>query len=179
MRFTLFTLANWTASIANLFLAPLVVIFASELGWLPRWLWWFQTPDNPLDGDDGWAEHRPYRDEDAYWKQYVNRVFWLYRNSMYGLSEDVLGFTVEPGFTYTCEGDEMVSNHPLVNGLVRRSLTSGGTTYWQWYYVKAWSATRCLRINLGWKLWSGKQVGDKVSIVFSVNPFMGYSKGSK
>lgn len=95
---------------------------------------------------------------------------------MHGLSEDILGFTVEPGFTYTYEGDERVNNRPLFEGLVKRTLTSGGTTYWQWYYVKAWSKTRCLRINLGWKLWGGKKVGDKASIVFSVNPFMGYSR---
>ena len=34
-------------------LAPILPLFADETGYLPRWLWWFQTPDNPIDGDRG------------------------------------------------------------------------------------------------------------------------------
>lgn len=167
-------LANWVASICNLFLAPFVVMFADKDGWLPRWLWWFQTPDNPLAAqvDDRW-----FPEHDTPLKRWINNVSWLYRNSMYGFSEDVLGFTIEPRFAYYCIGDESVGNKPLHEGLVRRYLVSGGKTYWQWYYVKAWGPKkyrRCIRINMGWKLWGEKAVGVKKSIVCSINPLMGY-----
>lgn len=32
-------------------ISPVLPLFASSDGWLPRWLWWFQTPDNSIDGD--------------------------------------------------------------------------------------------------------------------------------
>ena len=40
----LFTALAWLVS-------PALPAFASEDGWLPKWLWWFQTPDNSIDGD--------------------------------------------------------------------------------------------------------------------------------
>ena len=45
-------------TVLALILAPVLPLFANSDGWLPKWLWWFQTPDNSLDGDQGWiTEH--------------------------------------------------------------------------------------------------------------------------
>ena len=33
-------------------LAPVLPFFVQEDGYLPSWLSWFQTPDNPADGDE-------------------------------------------------------------------------------------------------------------------------------
>lgn len=176
-RYIMLVIASLTADFLNLFLAPIVALFASESGWLPRWLSWFGTKDNSLDGDEGWkTEHRPFMVEDSKIKRWANRTAWLYRNSMYGFSHSVLGVTIQPGFAYSSTGDERVSNRPLQNGLVRRKLVSGGKEYWQWYYVRAWSDTKCVRINFGWKLWGDLHTGKQCAFVFSVNPFMGYSK---
>ena len=49
---------------------------------LPKWLSWFDTPDNSLLGDWRWKAKGP----DSYWK----RVAWLYRNSLYGYKWSVL-----------------------------------------------------------------------------------------
>jgi len=49
--------------------------------------------------------------------------------------------------------------------------------FWQWYYVKAWGPAkwrRCIRINMGWKMFGVMAPGVNVQIVFSVNPLMGY-----
>lgn len=173
-RFLLLTMVNWLASISNWLLAPIAVLFVTEDEHLPKWLSWMDTPDNKLAAQ---IPDRPFPAHDTPFRRWVNYTAWLYRNSMYGLSETLLGFTVEHGFTYACEGSEMVGNKPLVEGLVRRTLISGGKTYWQWYYVKAWGPAkwrRCIRINAGWKLWGSPKVGDKISIVFSPSPFQGY-----
>lgn len=56
-------------------------------GWfLPGWLSWFQTPDNDLDGDQGWREeHWQWRFRlPAVLATYVGRVGWLWRNPGYG-----------------------------------------------------------------------------------------------
>lgn len=176
IKFLILTLINWVASICNLFLAPFVVMFVDSDGWLPRWFWWFQTPDNPLAAQviDRW-----FPEHDTPFKRWVNNVSWLYRNSMYGFSEDMLGFAVKDGAIYTCIGDENVSNKPLHEGLVKRYLAQDGKTYWQWYYIKAWGPAkwrRCIRANFGWKLWGDMSSGQKKAIVCSLNPLMGYLK---
>lgn len=56
-------------------------------GWyLPDWLSWFQTPDNDIDGDQGWREeHWQWRFRlPAVLATYVGRVGWLWRNPGYG-----------------------------------------------------------------------------------------------
>ena len=32
-------------------LSPVLACFVQDDGWLPKWLWMFQTPDNTCDGD--------------------------------------------------------------------------------------------------------------------------------
>jgi len=55
---------------------------------LPLWLSWFDTPDNPLIGDQNWFLRHPKC-------TYLNQVMWLYRNSLYGLKWTVLARDVE------------------------------------------------------------------------------------
>lgn len=166
LRYVLSVLASLLADFLNLFLAPLVVLFASKEGWLPRWLWWFQTPDNSLDGDEGWKERgKP---------GYLSRVRWLWRNSMYGFAIGVLGAGLGNADRVVTTGDPKVSNRPLREGLVIRRVYRGSKViYFQWYYVKAWLSTRCIRINLGWKLWGDHPTGQ---LVHSPSLTMGYSK---
>lgn len=174
LKYSLLVVCSLMADLLNFVVAPVAVLFASKEGWLPRWLRWFQTPDNSLDGDGGWkAENRPFMNESNGLKRWWNRTSWLYRNSMYGFAIDVLGARLDVEDVIEIEGNARVSNRPLLNGLVVRRVRRGGKlAYFQWYYVKAWSGTRCVRINLGWKLW-GKQ--PSFQLVFSINPFMGYS----
>ena len=178
LRYAALVVVSILGDLLNYILAPIAVLFASEDGWLPSWLWWFQTPDNPLDGDGGWQrEHRPFVFEDNKFQRWWNRTRWLYRNSMYGFAIDVLGAKTQPGDYLQIIGSTAVSNRPLHEGLVVRKLIRGGKPiYFQWYYVNAWSATRCIRINLGWKLWGFKD-GEAINcqLTHSPNPFMGYS----
>lgn len=74
-------------------LCPILPLFASEDGWLPSWLWWFQTPFDSLDGDSGSWERNPGTDA---WSTYVRRVCWLWRNSGYGFDMRVCGVKVNP-----------------------------------------------------------------------------------
>lgn len=144
--------------------APVLPIFVRDDGYLPRWLRWFQTPDNPA-----WGDAQFHREQMA-WTQsaYLRTVFWLWRNPAYGFDFEVLGARVPQGYRYACRGDERVSNLPLHEGLVIRRMNE----YWQLYYVKAWTTTRCLRINLGWKLWGDLQEGQVRPLVISLNPWM-------
>lgn len=171
------------ASLLNFPLAPLVVLFASDSGWLPKWLWWFQTDDNSLDGDAGWKEeHRPFKLEDTLFKRWWNRFHWLYRNSMYGFSNSVLGGRLLPTDKLITEGDVLTANNHAHSGMLRYFIErEGKRIYWQTYYVRQWgNSAKCIRLNLGWKLWNFKE-GDPTSdmqpqFVFSPNPLQKFWK---
>jgi len=174
LKYICLVLISLIADILNYFLAPIVVLFASQEGWLPRWFSWFQTPDNSLDGDNGWQlENRPFKVEDSSFKKYINRVAWLYRNSVYGFAISVLGIKILPTDRILTVGNPKVSNRPLVEGLVKRYLYRDSKVIaFQWYYVISWSPTRCVRLNFGWKLWGNTPTGQ---LVFSPSVTMGYS----
>lgn len=178
LKWLVLAIASLAMTIANLFLAPVIALFVGADGWLPKWLSWFQTPDNPVDGDTGW------RTEHWLWRYrlpiplsiYVGRVGWLWRNPVYGFAINVLGARTVRTDILVLRGKEKVGNRPLREGWQYRKLyRRGKLIYWQFYYVKKWSDRFCIRINLGWKLWS---FSDKESVlcqhVFSPNPFMGY-----
>ena len=125
---------------------------------------WFLTPDNPMTGDGG---------HEARWAGkpiYVKKVAWLWRNRAYGFGVRVLG--ARSAGPVQVKGNPHVSNRPLLEGLVLRSTPEG---YWQLYYVKSTLRGKCLRVNLGWKLWGNPGEPIFGQYVFSVNPLMGVS----
>ena len=62
LKWLLMVPVSLLVTVACVLFAPVIVLFASPMGWLPNWLWWFQTPDNSLDGDEGWKkEHWQWR----------------------------------------------------------------------------------------------------------------------
>jgi hypothetical protein len=52
---------------------------------LPLWLSWFDTRDNSLDGD--------LKFQSVNKESYLSKVYWLYRNSLYGFKWTVLALT--------------------------------------------------------------------------------------
>jgi hypothetical protein len=175
IRYFLLVLVDLTVSFLNFFLAPVVVLFAQNDGWLPRWLWWFQTPDNPLDGDGGWkTEHRRFKIEDKPWKRWYNRTTWLYRNSMYGFCIDVLGAKTLGTDTLVLTGNRAASDNPFHEGHFHyRLYRDEKLIAFQYHLIWAWSKTRCLRLNIGWKLWDFRVGEDRnCQLTFSPNPFI-------
>lgn len=164
MRWLFLAVSGLAFTLLAMLAAPILPLFVGADGYLPRWLWWFQTPDNPAWGD--WQ----FQHEQMAWTQsrYLWTVFWLWRNPAYGFDFEVLGAQVPRGFAYSCRGDERVGNAPLHEGMAIRRMNQ----YWQLYYVKAWSPTKCLRINLGWKLWGELKAGQVRPLVISINPWM-------
>ena len=77
---------SFLMAILGRILAPILPFFVQDDGYLPRWLWWFQTPDNSCDGDAGHWERHPGLDA---WSTYKRRTAWFWRNVAYGFD---LGF---------------------------------------------------------------------------------------
>jgi hypothetical protein len=148
-------------TLATYILAPVLPLLAHERdgfldnntrygrgAYLPTWLSWFQTPDNSLDGDEGW------RTEHAQWRfklpqglaVYVGRIGWLWRNPGYGFG--LVAIWGIDCFDAIERGDRGVSDSPLREG----SYYIATSKYWQLRYVKRLTATKCLYLNLGWNI---------------------------
>lgn len=125
--------------------------------WLPYYLWWFQTPDNSLEGDNGWkTEHAQWRFKlPSLLAKYIGRVGWLMRNPAYGLEWDgPLKAVIDPHAKVSYLGNCKVQNSPAgVEGFCFTLVENpDGSWYWHYYYVKKINEKWCWNINLGWKL---------------------------
>lgn len=134
--------------------APVLALFVDEDGWLPRFLWWFQTPDNSCDGDAAHMERWP---RDGWGWTWLRRTAWLFRNSAYGFNYYVLGVHYQPGDLTWHEGDPSVGDTSGISGLCRWYLERDGELIgFQIYYVKHYrifGTWKCVRFGMGWKLW--------------------------
>lgn len=137
-------------TLLSILLAPVLPLFASKDGYLPSWLNWFQTYDNPLDGDQGFKTiHAPFKGDNlSYAKVYLNRVWWLLRNPGYTFDKEILGAKITSLSDMVVAGDLTISDQaPAKAGY--NYITIGNA--WGLYYIKQ-LGKYCFRVRLGWKL---------------------------
>lgn len=156
-------------------LAPVLPLFASDDGWLPRWLWWFQTPDNTIDGDHAFntpSKHPYITKMPRHWR----RVFWLIRNPAYGFSWTVLATSPLPGNPYRFAGDLMAKDRAGQFGWCFSWIE--GTHY---FHLKVYQKTllgKCLKFRIGWNLaqslMNKTYPGKVIKYCFTCNPFKSY-----
>ena len=113
IRWLLYLPAKIVMTLVALLFSRLLVMFArpdygllnNANAWgreprLPRWLAWFDTPDNSLYGDDGWrTRHCP----DA-WSTPSGMTRWLRRNPALGFCWITLGHQISPDTVFTVAG---------------------------------------------------------------------------
>lgn len=154
LKWLLLLIPDFLSQIIGKALAPVLALFVNRDGYLPRWLWWFQTDDNPCDGDDAHWERHPGT---GFWATWWRRTTWLFRNTAYVFAIDVLGVPVWPSDDFIVEGDPDASDTNGRSGYCfRRVYRDGKLVCFHWYYVKHYSIGKlhaCLRIGTGWKLW--------------------------
>jgi hypothetical protein len=165
MTYLLLLPLSWAFTLLAIALAPVLPLFVKEdklcFHWLPSWLWWFQTPDNSLEGDVGHSE----RWMESTLPEYFQMVAWLLRNPAYGFEWTALA--VEPRGTVTVKGNPWIKN--------RDNAVAG------WYFAtcdNAWnfkSVTHlfrdlALQLEFGWRLqpWEQGRGEGRAMYVFSV-----------
>ena len=160
MKWFLLLPINISFTLLAYLVAPILPLFANEEGWLPRWLWWFQTPDNPLDGDEGFIkEHTPYKGSVGKGKRYINRMYWLWRNPAYAFDWTVLAFTPDDSTEISIKGTRPLGGDLSKNGwYLATCKNKEGIKAWQLYITYHWNSTHSTKINCGWKLWSAPRV---------------------
>ena len=137
------TLLAWVIS-------PILPLFATQQeGWLdnhakwgigprlPKWLNWFMTPDNSLDGDATFESLNP----PSYW----SKVKWLCRNPAYSFG---LCYLTNPYYTKV-SGDKTIKDND--NAKAGWCLVHANGLF-QFTSVTSIGFSRCIYINLGWNV---------------------------
>lgn len=182
LRWLILLVADLAVFVLAWLLAPILPAFAIGKDHLPYELSYFDTPDNPLDGDIGYVMlHAPFKGYGVTgWRRYINRVVWLWRNPGYGFSYSVLGHQVN-------SMPRVVSGAPLVSdsvnltvgrmhGLSGYVLVREGQAFEFYLVYRWWRSSRCFRLRLGWKLlgWVNEPgqwpLGSKAQFVFGIKP---------
>lgn len=97
LRYLLSIIPQLLITVVAFMVAPILALpyFCEPVGrevYLKRWVYWFQTHDNPVNEyylggyyRGKWTER--YKDND-----YLMRLFWLWRNPAYGFSHYLFGY---------------------------------------------------------------------------------------
>ena len=166
IRWIIYLLFSLFMQVVALFVTPLLPAFAyPRLGKvdngngeaveprLPKWLSWFDTPDNSLLGDNNWRNSH----NGGYW----SKVAWLYRNCIYYFKWSVLAAPMDT-YKILFDGDPKINRNNGRFGVLRVSMGS----YWQYKMVKPIGKTGyCWMLNFGWLLDDTSK--DKALFMFS------------
>jgi len=188
IKWFILLIINLVTNLLSLPLAPFVALFANEEGWLPRWLYYFQTQDNPIDGDEGFKTlYAPFIPVKNSYQRWRNRTAWLWRNKLYYFSFKVLSVRYNPLKEILVDsGDDGVGNGaPNVPGSGKSGL-SVAKLYrgkkliaFKYYYIRQYKShpDKCIRLLIGWKL-AGYIDGDErvATFGFSPSPWMHFIK---
>jgi hypothetical protein len=131
-------------------LSPILPLFASEQeGWLdngsaigmgkrlPKWLDWFQTWDNSLEGDATFQKANP--------PSYLSEIKWLIRNP---LPCFVLRTLTAP-YDATYKGNKLIKDN---DNAVAGWLIVKSNGLFQFTLVKPIGNARCIYCNFGWNI---------------------------
>lgn len=142
---------NLIATVLAIILSPIMPIFATQQeGWqdnagnygvgprLPKWLSWFQTWDNSLDGDATFQAANP--------PSYVSKIKWLIRNP----APSVALRTLTSPYDTSYKGDPSIKDN---DNAKQGWLFVKANGLFQYACVKRiLSSDRCFYVNLGWNI---------------------------
>ena len=155
IRYLVFLIASLLVEVVARIIAPVLPAFATMQPGktdnnnsfateprLPRWLAWFQTPDNSLWGDTGWRTIH-YPNYDSYW----GMVRWLWRNSATGFARSVLARGVFLRDVKYTGNPKVTAERPGIFDTFRA--TDGST----WQFKKAFPLWgKNIGFNFGWQI---------------------------
>jgi len=141
---------NLLATVLCILLSPILPIFSKQQnGWndnhsywgigprLPKWLSWFQTPDNSLNGDATFEKLNP--------PSYLSKIKWLIRNPGYGFGIKYLNAP----YTTSYKGDPSIKDNDNAKAGFLFVHANG---LFQFVWIVAIGHQRCFYLNLGWNI---------------------------
>ena len=139
--FPLYAIADILFTLSAVLFSPIIALFVDKYGNLPRWLKWYETPDNPCYGASFWHEKHPS------YSMYWLCVTWLIRNPGQGFDQ-VLQVHVDPFTAVKVRGNIGIDDQvPVMGGWF---LITGGGVFQFAAVIPVGSGT--IDIGLGWRL---------------------------
>ena len=154
-------IASMIINIFSIILGPFIAIYSLYKP-VPKWLNWFLTHDNDIDGDQ---DHLQRWTGESKWKKLLRRTAWLWRNKGYTFDYDVCGRII--GNTLMNKGDPETSDAKKAGYIFQYD--ENGT--WEYYLVKPYyfKKDKCLRLRFGWKIADGLVgTGSKMMLATSI-----------
>lgn len=141
VRYLISATASCVFTLLTYLLAPIVCLSVQSNGYLPRWLSWFGTPDNPATGDPTfWPQAHPT------YSLYQLAVTWMWRNPAMGFDQ-VLAADVAENTMVDVYGNLDIDDVKRIGGWY--FLTGGGV----FQFKAVWPiGPGCFQINIGWSL---------------------------
>lgn len=134
--------------IAGWFILPIVLLFVrkDEIR-LPSLFKWFDSADSYIDRDT--SVYKAVCQE-GYWARYI----WLaFRNPINYVGYKVLGFQFDgTEMYYNYDSKQFDIGDTSREGIRTIELMKNEKIFYEYYIIKKWSQTKCLRIRLGWKI---------------------------
>lgn len=140
------------------------------------WGWIWGTYDNPPQGDEGFVKKRAlFLNTTTGFKGYLNRVWWMLRNPLYGLSK-YFSIKWTENTSVVFKGKRGISDKYGIPGwYLAKAYQGNNLVAFEFYGVFPYTSKRDFRIRVGWKIVTSKfqEIGFAHATV-SINPFDGY-----
>lgn len=162
LKYLCYAFASILANIAGIVVVPVALLHGGLRSPLPAWASWWDNDREPF-GDTARA---PAIAAASGLKLFWLRFNWLaIRNPANNLGRE-LGVAYDDHAFVNRTGNQNTSDQGEQGVLFNTLHRHGNVIAFEFYYVKAWSKTRCVRIRLGWKLWD-----NPARLVHAINPF--------
>ena len=136
-----YVIADVLFTLSAVLFAPVIALFVDTCGYLPTWLRWYKTPDNPCWGAPFWHEKHP--NYSMYWLC----VTWLARNPGQGFDQ-VLQVHINKYKVFKVRGNLDINDQvPVVGGWF---LLTGAGVFQFAAVIPVGGGT--IDIGLGWRL---------------------------
>ena len=125
-----------------------LLLYVGPFSPLPRWASWFDNAHEPL-GD---YSRKPAVIASHGLKRIWLRYVWLALRNPANNFGVAMAVRSVPSDHFLFSGNQLTSDQGQQGWKFNRLLDGSRTIAFEFYYVKAWAAGRCLRVRLGWKL---------------------------
>lgn len=149
-----------------------VVAFFYDIGKMPIWSRWFDSAD-------------PYVGRDTTTIEIINKQGWFkkywwvaIRNPINYFSYKYLSFVLDEDALFILEGEPNVGDSTGdIPGYKYIEVIQKDKTYYEYYYIKKWSKTKCFRFRMGYKIGDPylNQKGEIQQEVLVLQPYKSYS----
>ena len=183
IKWLLLALGGLVVTLVHVVFFWLISLFAIRTGNLPKYLAWFQTPDNPAIGDGSFQEKQmPWTKKlPARLSRYFLAMGWALRNPAYGYDKWAGTDIPVEKVRYVSTGAELVDIFRdskgkciVIEGTITRKLEVDTLVYFQYTRLHRWffNPNKAYRVSIGWTLTPWMISTGHINLNTTINPWL-------